>query len=79
MTKNRRIMVHQTVLFVSLCGIDIYSKYAGVVPSKYKEGITIINAIQKMLDESERESNIPGFKLNEITIDQRNHGCKIMI
>ena len=79
MTKNRRIMVHQTMLFVSLCGIDIYNRYAGVVPLKYKKGITIINAIQKMLDESERESNIPGFKPSEITIDQRNHGCKIMI
>ena len=30
--------------------IDIYSKYAWVVSSKYKKGITITNAFQKTLD-----------------------------
>ena len=32
-----------------LCVIDIYSKYAWVIPLKYKKGITITNAFQKIL------------------------------
>ena len=35
-----------------LCFIDIYSKYAWVIPLKDKKGITIINAFLKNLDES---------------------------
>ena len=34
-----------------LCVIDIYSKYAWVIPSKYKKGITSTNAFQKILYE----------------------------
>ena len=37
--------------------IDVFSKYACVVPLKGKEGITIINAFQKMLKESIRKPN----------------------
>ena len=40
-----------------LCIIDIYSKYTWVIPSKYKRGITITNAFQKVLDESKRKPN----------------------
>ena len=40
-----------------LCAIDIFSKYAWVVPLKDKKGITITNAFQKMLDESGRKTN----------------------
>ena len=40
-----------------LCIVDIYSKYAWVVPLKDKKGITIANAFQKMLDESGRKPN----------------------
>ena len=40
-----------------LCAIDIFSKYACVVPLKDKKGITITNAFQKMLDESGRKTN----------------------
>ena len=32
--------------------IDIYRKYAWVIPLKEKKGITITNAFQKILDES---------------------------
>ena len=32
--------------------IDIYNKYARVIPLKDKKGTTITNAFQKMLDES---------------------------
>ena len=35
-----------------LCVIDIYSRYAWVVPLKDKKSITITNAFQKNLDES---------------------------
>ena len=35
-----------------LCVIDIFSKYAWVVPLKDKKGITIANAFQKILDKS---------------------------
>ena len=40
-----------------LCIIDIYSKYAWVIPLKDKKGITITNAFQKTLDESNRTPN----------------------
>ena len=35
-----------------LCVIDIYSKYAWVIPLKDKKGISIVNAFQKILKES---------------------------
>ena len=35
-----------------LCGIDIFSKYDWAVPLKDKEGVTIVNAFQKVLKES---------------------------
>ena len=38
----------------SLCIIDICSKYAWVIPLKGKKGITITNAFQTNLDESNR-------------------------
>ena len=41
-----------------LCVIDIFSKYAWVVPLKDKKGITITNAFQKILDCSNRKPNI---------------------
>ena len=37
------------------CAIDLVSKYACVVPLKYKEDITIINAFQSILDNSKRK------------------------
>ena len=40
-----------------LCAIDIFSKYAWVIPLKGKKGITIINAFQKILKESNRKPN----------------------
>ena len=33
----------------SLCAIDLFSKYAWVVPLKDKRGITIVNAFQKII------------------------------
>ena len=40
-----------------LCVIDIYSKYAWVVPLKDKRGVTITNAFQNFLHESNRKRN----------------------
>ena len=40
-----------------LCVIDIFSKYAWVIPLKDKKGITNTNAFQKILDESKRKLN----------------------
>ena len=39
-----------------LC-VDIYRKYAWVVPLKDKKGIAIANAFQKILEESGRTPN----------------------
>ena len=46
-----------------LCVIDLYSKYAFVIPLKDKKGISIVNAFHKMLKQSER-------KPNKIWVDQ---------
>ena len=40
-----------------LCAIDLFSKYAFVVPLKDKRGTTIVNAFQKVLDNSKRKPN----------------------
>ena len=40
-----------------LCVIDIFSKYAWVVTLKDKKGISIVNAFQKVLEESDRKPN----------------------
>ena len=40
-----------------LCVIDIFSKYAWIVPSKDKKCVSIVNALQKILDDSKRKPN----------------------
>ena len=40
-----------------LCVIDIFSKYTWVIPLKDKKGISIINAFQIILKESNRKPN----------------------
>ena len=42
-------------LLLLLCVIDIFSKYAWVVPLKDKKGVSIVHAFQKMLDDSRRK------------------------
>ena len=39
----------------SLCTIDVFSKYAWVVPLKDKKGVSIVDALQKILDKSGRK------------------------
>ena len=38
-----------------LCVIDIFSKYAWVVPSKDKKGVSIVNVFQSVLKKSNRK------------------------
>ena len=51
-----------------LCVIDIYSKYAWVIPLKDKKGKSIVKAFQKILKESDR-------KPNKIWIDKGSKFC----
>ena len=46
-----------------LCVIDLFSKYAFVVPLKDKEGSSIVNAFESILNKSKR-------KPNKILVDQ---------
>ena len=46
-----------------LCAIDLYSKYALVIPLKDKKGISIVNAFNKTIKQSNR-------KPNKIWVDQ---------
>ena len=46
-----------------LCAIDLYSKYAFVVPLKNKKGISVTNAFKKIIKQS-------GRKPNKIWVDQ---------
>ena len=46
-----------------LCAIDLFSKYAFVVPLKDKKGASIVTAFQSILNKSKR-------KPNKIWIDQ---------
>ena len=54
-----------------LCVIDIFSKYAWVIPLKDKNGISIVNAFQKILDDSKRrKAEDKGRKPNKIWVDK---------
>ena len=48
-----------------MCVIDIFSKFAWVVPLKDKNGVSIVNAFQKTLDKS-------GRKPNKVWVDKRS-------
>ena len=59
--------------------IDICSNYAWLVPLKDKKGITITNAFQNVLDESNRKRNKYGcINGADFTITRWNYGCRIM-
>ena len=54
-----------------LCVIDIFSKYAWVIPLKDKKGISIVNAFQKILDDSKRsEAEDKGRNPDKIWVDK---------
>ena len=40
-----------------LCVVDIFSKYSSVDPSKDKNGVSIVNAFQSILKDSNRKPN----------------------
>ena len=46
-----------------LCAIDLYSKYAFVIPLKDQKGISIVNTSNKIIKQSNR-------KPNKIWVDQ---------
>ena len=46
-----------------LCAVDLFSKYAFVIPIKDKGGISIVNAFNKIIKQSNR-------KPNKIWVDQ---------
>ena len=50
-----------------LCAIDLYSKYAFVIPLKDKKGISIVNGFNKIIKQSNRR------KPNKIWVD---HGSE---
>ena len=58
--------------------INIFSKYAWIVPLKNKKGVTIVNAFQKILDDSMElhsksiEAKSKGRKPNKIWVDKGN-------
>ena len=56
-----------------LCAIDLFSKYAFVVPSKDKKGISIVNAFDKIIKQPNRRSKSTSaqhVKPNKICVDQ---------
>ena len=58
---------HKCIKYL-LCAIDIFSKYALVVPLKDKKGISITNAFNKITKQSNR-------KPNKIWVDQGGEFC----
>ena len=50
-----------------LCAIDLFSKYAWVIPIKDKKGTSIVNAFKKIISE--------GRKPNKIWVDQGKEFC----
>ena len=54
-----------------LCVIDVFSKYAWIVPLKDRKGISIVNTFQKILKESDRsEAKSKRRRPNKIWIDK---------
>ena len=63
-----------------LCVIDIFSKYAWVVPLKDKKGITITNRFQKILKNLiENQTKYGLIKEVNFTIVLLKNGYKIMV
>ena len=63
--------VNKGFLFL-LCVIDIFSNYAWVVPLKDKKGVSIVDAFQKILDDSNR-------KPNKIWVDKGSNFTMILL
>ena len=73
---------------ILLCVIDIFNKYAWVVPLKDKKGVSIVAAFQSILKQSNRKPNKiwvdksflqQNFKQKNFTTLLLKNGCKAMI
>ena len=51
-----------------LCAIDLFSKYAWVIPINDKKGTSIVNAFKKIISKGQR-------KPNKIWVDQGSELC----
>ena len=52
-----------------LCAIDLFSKYAWVIPLKDKKGTNIVNAFQKIISEKRKPNKIWVLKVVNFTIN----------
>ena len=64
-----------------LYAIDLYSKYAFVIPLKDKKGISVVNAFDKTIKQSNKKKQIKygQIKENNFLIMFLKNGCQIMI
>ena len=53
-----------------LCTIDLFSKYAWVIPIKDKKGTSIVNAFKKIISEKSEAESKGRRKPNNIWVDQ---------
>ena len=53
-----------------LCAVDLFTKYAWVVPLKDKRRITIADAFQKIISKGGEAESKERHKPNEIWVDQ---------
>ena len=59
-----------------LCTIDLFSKYAWVIPLKDKRGINIVNAFQKIISEGRRPNKYGLIKVLNFTIISLRGFCE---
>ena len=53
-----------------LCAIDLFSKYAWVIPLKDEKGTSIVNAFKKIISEGSEAESKGRRKPNKIWVDQ---------
>ena len=59
-----------------LCAIDLFSKYAWIIPIKDDKGVSIVNVFQKILDSSNRsKSKSKRCEPNKIWVDHGSEFC----
>ena len=77
--KEQLIQNLKTIFVVLIQVIDIFGKYAWVIPLKNKKGVSIVNVLQEILNDSasseakskgRRQSQFNGGKPNEIWVDK---------
>ena len=59
-----------------LCAIDLFSKYAWVVPIKYKKETSIVSAFKKIISEGSKAESKGRRKPNKIWVDQGSEFIK---